>query len=231
MLKQVKGFYRIATTWSSNALEGNTLNISETKVLLEDGLTVSGKPLKDILETSGHANAFDYMFSLLKSNDITEENILTIHRLLYCGIDLEAAGVYRTEPVMVSGSNYPVSAPGEIESNMKQFIIWLKNERKKYHPIIFAAELHRRFVFIHPFLDGNGRTARLLMNTALIQTGYLPCVISPYIRSDYISALELSHKEPSRFQAFIAETELETEKDFMRNLNLNLPNFKEVQEP
>ena len=69
------------------------------------------------------------------------------------------------------------------------------------------------------------------MNTALIQTGYLPCVISPYIRSDYISALELSHKEPSRFQAFIAETELETEKDFMRNLNLNLPNFKEVQEP
>ena len=87
--------------------------ISETKVLLEDGLTVSGKPLKDILETSGHANAFDYMFSLLKSNDITEENILTIHRLLYCGIDLEAAGVYRTEPVMVSGSNYPVSAPGE----------------------------------------------------------------------------------------------------------------------
>ena len=231
MLKQVKGFYRIATTWSSNALEGNTLNISETKVLLEDGLTVSGKPLKDILETSGHANAFDYMFSLLKSNDITEENILTIHRLLYCGIDLEAAGVYRTEPVMVSGSNYPVSAPGEIESNMKQFIIWLKNERKKYHPIIFAAELHRRFVFIHPFLDGNGRTARLLMNTALIQTGYLPCVISPYIRSHYISALELSHKEPSRFQAFIAETELETEKDFMRNLNLNLPNFKEVQEP
>ncbi|MEW3583764.1 Fic family protein, partial [[Clostridium] symbiosum] len=174
---------------------------------------------------------FDYMFSLLKSNDITEENILTIHRLLYCGIDLEAAGVYRTEPVMVSGSNYPVSAPGEIESNMKQFIIWLKNERKKYHPIIFAAELHRRFVFIHPFLDGNGRTARLLMNTALIQTGYLPCVISPYIRSDYISALELSHKEPSRFQAFIAETELETEKDFMRNLNLNLPNFKEAQEP
>lgn len=231
MLKQVKGFYRIATTWSSNALEGNTLNISETKVLLEDGLTVSGKPLKDILETSGHANAFDYMFSLLKSNDITEENILTIHRLLYCGIDLEAAGVYRTEPVMVSGSNYPVSAPGEIESNMKQFIIWLKNERKKYHPIIFAAELHRRFVFIHPFLDGNGRTARLLMNTALIQTGYLPCVISPYISSDYISALELSHKEPSRFQAFIAETELETEKDFMRNLNLNLPNFKEAQEP
>ena len=207
------------------------MNISETKVLLEDGLTVSGKPLKDILETSGHANAFDYMFSLLKSNDITEENILTIHRLLYCGIDLEAAGVYRTEPVMVSGSNYPVSAPGEIESNMKQFIIWLKNERKKYHPIIFAAELHRRFVFIHPFLDGNGRTARLLMNTALIQTGYLPCVISPYIRSDYISALELSHKEPSRFQAFIAETELETEKDFMRNLNLNLPNFKEAQEP
>ena len=81
MLKQVKGFYRIATTWSSNALEGNTLNISETKVLLEDGLTVSGKPLKDILETSGHANAFDYMFSLLKSKDITEENILTIHRL------------------------------------------------------------------------------------------------------------------------------------------------------
>lgn len=228
MLKQVTDFYRVATTWSSNAIEGNTLSISETKVLIEDGLTVSGKPLRDILEASGHAKAYDYMFSLLKNAQITEQDILRLHRLLYCGIDLDAAGVYRTEPVMLTGSSYPVSAPEKVENDMKNLMTWATRERKDYHPIVFAAELHRRFVFIHPFLDGNGRTARLIMNAALIQSGYLPCVISPYIRADYISALELSHKDPSRFQAFIAETELETEKDFMRNLDMKLPNFKEL---
>lgn len=211
MLKQVKDFFRISTTWSSNALEGNTLTMSETKVILEDGITIGGKTLRETLEAFGHGHAYDYMFSLINQNEIRETDVKELHRLFYCGIDEEKAGVYRKIPVLITGSSYPVCAPERIDEEMKQLCQWICNERRLYDEITFAAELHRRFIFIHPFEDGNGRTARLLMNTALIQKGYLPCVISPYIRNDYIQALEGAHKEP--------------EKDFIRAMGLEMLDF------
>lgn len=228
MLKQVQDFFRISTTWSSNALEGNTLTISETKVLLEDGITVGGKSLRETLEAYGHSHAYDYMFSLIDKSAILESDIKELHRLFYSGISENKAGVYRTVRVVITGSSYPVCAPKKIEQEMKSLCNWIEKERSNYDPIIFAAELHRRFIFIHPFADGNGRTARLLMNTALIQKGYLPCVISPYIRNDYIQALEGAHAEPEKFIRFIIEAELETEKDFIRALGLEMPDFKSL---
>ena len=96
VLKQLQNYYRIGLTYSSNALEGNTLTISETKVLLEDGLTANGKPLKDTFEALGHAKAYDFMFSLLRRHEITEQDVLTLHRLFYTGIDDAQAGRYRT---------------------------------------------------------------------------------------------------------------------------------------
>lgn len=224
LLEQVKNFYRVSTTWSSNALEGNTLTESETKVLIEDGITVGGKPLIDTLEASGHAKAYDYMFTLIRSHKITELDILNIHQLFYYMINKEQAGVYRRNQVFVSGSKYSVCSPGQIEVKMNSLCNWILNNRDDYHPIEFAAKLHQKFVYIHPFVDGNGRTARLLMNTALIQDGYLPCIISPYIRVDYINALELGHLNGEAFVQFIAEAELETEKDFMRMMGLTIPN-------
>lgn len=228
MLKQVRDFFRISTTWSSNALEGNTLTISETKVLLEDGITVGGKSLRETLETYGHSHAYDYMFSLIDKKVILESGIKELHRLFYSGISESKAGVYRKVRVVITGSSYPVCAPDKIEQEIKHLCEWIENERNNYNPITFAAELHRRFIFIHPFEDGNGRTARLLMNTALIQRGYLPCVISPYIRNDYIQALEGAHAEPGKFIRFIAEAELETEKDFIRALGLEMPDFRKI---
>lgn len=112
MLAQLRAYYRIGLTWSSNALEGNTLTESETKVLLEDGLTVGGKPLRDTFEALGHAQAYDFMFSLLGSHDITEADMQTMHRMFYSDIDAEAAGVYRSIPVFITGSAYPVWRPG-----------------------------------------------------------------------------------------------------------------------
>lgn len=228
MLKQVRDFFRISTTWSSNALEGNTLTISETKVLLEDGITVGGKSLREALEAYGHSHAYDYMFSLIDKKTIRESDIKELHRLFYSGISESKAGVYRTVRVVITGSSYPVCAPDKIGQEIKYLCDWIEKERSSYDPVTFAAELHRRFIFIHPFEDGNGRTARLLMNTALIQKGYLPCVISPYLRNDYIQALEGAHAEPEKFIRFIAEAELETEKDFIRALGLEMPDMKRI---
>lgn len=223
LLNEIKGYFRVGLTWSSNAIEGNTLTESETKVLLEDGLTVGGKPLKDTLEALGHAKAYDFMFSLLHSCQISEEDALTMHLMFYKDINPEAAGRYRTEPVIITGSKYAVCKVEQIQEEMKKLFQWAASERDKYHPVEFAAQLHKRFVFIHPFIDGNGRISRLLMNTALIQAGYMLAVIPPVLRQEYISLLERAHKADSSFVDFIAERVLETEKDIMRLLHIPFP--------
>jgi Fic family protein len=223
LLKQIKAYYRIGLTWSSNALEGNTLTETETKVLLEDGLTTGGKPLRDTLEALGHAQAYDFMFTLLRSRKITEADTLTMHRIFYRGIDEAYAGKYRDKQVFITGSKYPLCKPEHIVGEMEQLFAWVASERDKFHPVELAAQLHKRFVFIHPFIDGNGRLSRLLMNTALIQDGYMLAIIPPVLRQEYISMLELARKDDRPFMDFIAERVYETQKEIMRLLHIPLP--------
>ena len=220
MLKQIKAYYRIGLTYTSNALEGNSLTEVETKILLEDGLTVGGKPLRDTFEALVHAEAYDYMFTLLHSRVISENDALTMHLMFYKGIDAAYAGRYRDRKVFITGSNYSVSEVDEIVDKMAELFEWAKFERDALHPVAFAAQLHKRFVFIHPFIDGNGRLSRLLMNTALIQDGYMMAIIPPVLRRDYFSLLEKAHKDDRPFIDFIAERVLETEKDVMRLLHI-----------
>lgn len=198
-------------------------------MLLEDGLTVGGKPLRDTFEALGHAKAYDFMFSLPCKRQITEADILTMHKLFYGDIDSAAAGVYRNIPVLVSGSDYAVCGVDEIHSAMAELIEWVNARRDDYHPVEFAAQLHKRFVFIHPFKDGNGRLARLIMNTVLIQCGYLLVIIPPILRSEYIALLEKAHKNDRPFVEFIAERVLESEKEIMLLLNCK-PNLRLVLE-
>ncbi len=223
LLQQIKSFYRVGLTWTSNALEGNSLTESETKILIEDGLTVGGRPLKDMFEAVDHAKAYDYMFTLLKNRGITEENILYLHKLFYHNIDEKFAGKYRDIPVFISGSKYPVAKKENIQKEIAEVCQWIKYERNKYHPVKFAALLHKKFVFIHPFKDGNGRVARLLMNTALIQDGFLPALVPPVLRNEYIDLLEKAHDNDLDFIKFIAEREIESQKDFLRLLQIPLP--------
>ena len=230
MLKQIKDFYRVGLTWTSNALEGNSLTMSETKVLIEDGLTVGGRPLRDIFEAVDHARAYDYMFTLLENKEISERDILYLHKLFYQNIEEEFAGKYRDIPVFISGSNYPVTKVENIQKEIEYLCKWIGTERKNFHPVEFAALLHKKFVFIHPYKDGNGRVARLLMNTALIQDGYLPALIPPILRSEYISLLEKAHEDDRSFINFIAERELESQKDFLRLLQIPLPKLGQDSE-
>lgn len=144
MLSQLKDYYRIGLTWSSNALEGNTLSESETKVLLEDGLSIGGKPLRYTFEAIGHAKAYDFMFTLLKNRTITERDILTMHKMFYESIESEYAGKYRDLDVFISGSKYPETDSSRIQTEMDELFQWIEVEREKIHPVVFAAQLHKR---------------------------------------------------------------------------------------
>ncbi|MBP2645287.1 MAG: hypothetical protein H6Q75_727 [Firmicutes bacterium] len=218
MLSQLKAYYRIGLTYSSNALEGNSLTETETKVVLEDGLTVGGKPLRDHLEAMGHSEAYDFMFSLMHGNLFTEQDILTLHRMFYSKIDEGQAGRYRRQRVFISGSQYAVPDWPDVPLLMAKWLQELPAQKKKLHPVELAAKVHKDYVFIHPFVDGNGRVARLLTNLVLIQAGYLLVIIPPIIRADYISSLEKAHTDDADFQRFIAERVLETQKDYLRLL-------------
>ena len=223
-LRQLRKYYRIGLTWTSNALEGNSLTELETKILLEDGLTVGGKPLRDTFEALGHSLAYDYMFGLLGERRISAEDIKTLHYLFFKGIDEANAGVWR-EVGIVTGSDYTFPAPAELEATMVHFCRWAKNERDNMHPVIFAAVLHLKFVSIHPFVDGNGRVALLLMNAALIQDGYMPAIVPPVLRQEYMAAIRSYQQGNSGepFCNFIAERVLEAQKEVMRLLHIPPP--------
>ena len=215
-LQSLKEYYRVGTTFTSNALEGNSLTESETKVIIEDGLTIEGKPLRDVYEAVGHAKAYDYMYELSHNEPLTEEVICNLHKLFYQQMDSERAGQYRKVPVFISGSRYSVSPVAEIDKRMKQLVQWYNNNENKLHPVVLAAELHKRFVFIHPFIDGNGRMARLLMNLSLMRNDYNIAIIPAVTRAEYISALEQAHNDGNVFVSFIADRVIMTQLDILR---------------
>ncbi len=218
MLSQIRQYYKIGLTWSSNALEGNSLTESETKVLLEDGLTVGGKPIRDYYEATGHAKAYEYMYDLSKDRVLSESNIQTLHRLFYGQLDLRYAGIYRDQKAIITGSKYPLPSPAKIGNEMHKFIEWFAASEKSLHPVELAAFAHKKFVFIHPFVDGNGRVARLIMNISLMRNGYTIVIIPPVLRGDYIGFLEKAHEDDSDFINFIASRIIETQKELLRIL-------------
>lgn len=215
-LDSLKEYYRVGLTYSSNALEGNSLTESETKIVIEDGLTVDGKPLNHVYEALGHADAYDFIYTLLKHRNITLDDILKIHDLFYQRINSEQAGKIRTGQVFISGSRYKLPKPADLPEQLANFIDWVQKAEHLLHPVEFAALVHLKFVFIHPFVDGNGRVARLLMNLALLRAGYPIAIIPPILRREYITALETAHRSTKEFCIFIAQRVIETEKDLLR---------------
>lgn len=223
-LQSLREYYRVGLTYTSNALEGNSLTESETKVIIEDGLTVEGKPLRDVYEAVGHAKAYDFLYKIGRTAPLDEAIVCTIHRLFYQQIAPDRAGVYRKVPVFVSGSRYAVAPVAEIAMRMRQLVAWYNSHEGKIHPVILAAELHRRFVYIHPFIDGNGRVARLLMNLALMRNDYNIAIIPAVCRTEYIAALEHGHTAPEIFTEFIADRVIATQMDILRLFRETEPN-------
>ncbi len=223
-LKSLDNYFRIDFTYSSNAIEGNTLTISETKILLEDGITVGGKPLKDCYEAVGHGDAYTFMLEFARQDNmtITEETILNLHRLFYQKIEAEKAGHYRSIQTYISGTKYIPPSPEDVPRLMEHLINQIMSSKTTLHPIELAAMAHKRLVDIQPFIDGNGRTARLLMNFILVNMGYGVVSIPPILRNEYINALTSSrnNNDMEPFAKLIAECVIETERDYCRLLKL-----------
>ncbi|MBI4595853.1 MAG: Fic family protein [Candidatus Tectomicrobia bacterium] len=218
-LKQLKEYYRIGLTYTSNALEGNSLTETETRIVLEEGITIGGKPLKDHFEAIGHSEAYDHLYKLAGKAVITERDLLELHILFYYRIDRESAGVYRKVPVIIAGVDVQFPPPSKIKPLMQAFIKEIPVLKETHHAVEYAALLHLKLVAIHPFIDGNGRIARLLMNLALLQTGYVITLIPPVMRNEYLESLKAGNRgDNSRFLNLILNLVYESQKEYLRLL-------------
>jgi excisionase family DNA binding protein len=209
-LRTLKESINLEWTYNSNGIEGNTLTLRETQVVLE-GITVGGKSIKEHLEAINHEQAILYLDELVKDKEpITEWNIKSIHQLVLKEIDNENAGRYRTEPVMIKGATH-IPPDYVIVPELMEKLVTSYKEWDKYHPIIKAALLHGELVKIHPFVDGNGRTSRLVMNLSLMNSGYLPVIIKKEKRLEYYNALDKAHTtgDYTDFVKLVTELEIE----------------------
>ena len=185
--EQLYKWLKSELAYTSNNIEGNTLTRKETRLVIEEDITSSSKPFVHYQEAVNHAKAFDYIIDILKSKTaITENVVLDIHKKLLSGIDDYNAGFYRNCPVRISGSRVILPNPMKVPDLMKAFLGKYKSSTK----IEDIIKTHLDFVSIHPFSDGNGRCARLLMNLLLMQNGFCPIIIRPRDRKRYINSIE-----------------------------------------
>lgn len=200
LVTNLEDWFRVELTYTSNAIEGNTLTRQETALVVEKGLTVRGKSLNEHLEARNHANALNYVRELVDrpSSAITERDILDIHHLILHSIDDKNAGVYRSFPVRISGSLVVLPNHVKVSRLMTEMVTRIQESASRLHPVELATWAHYELVTIHPFADGNGRTARLLMNLILMQSGYPPAIISKRQREKYIKSLEHAQLGGSR---------------------------------
>lgn len=204
-LKQLEQWYDVELTYTSNALEGNTLTRSETAIVLEKGITVRGKPLKDHEEAVDHFEAIKFVRDLVKDpRPISERDVCDIHRLVVAKTQSDQAGQYSKFERRIAGSKVKLASPEEIPALMGDFGQWLNQAESTPDN---AIEAHLKLVTIHPFSDGNGRTARLLMNLELMRGGYPPIIIHPEHRPDYIDSLEKAQLtgDSTDFKNFLLE--------------------------
>lgn len=192
-LKSLREKLLVEWTYHSNAIEGNTLTLSETKVVLE-GITIAGKTLQEHLEVINHKEAIGYIEEIISNQaPLSEWQIKNIHSIVLKGILPANAGIYRQENVFISGAEHIPPDFVQVPAQMAELLEWYSGQAQSFHVVERAAILHSQFVKIHPFVDGNGRTARLLLNFELMKNGYVPIIIKKEQRVEYYDFLDFSH--------------------------------------
>jgi len=190
LVKKLWEQMEIEFTYNSNAIEGNTLSLRETQLVIQEGITVRGKSLREHLEARNHPDALDYVEKLAqKEATFKQDDILKVHELLMHGIDDQNAGKYRTGQVRVAGATFMPLPAEKIQMVISELLQTLSQNPDELRPIELAAFFHHKFVNIHPFIDGNGRTARLIMNVILMRSGYPFTVLLKVDRPKYLRAL------------------------------------------
>ena len=184
---------RVFLTYHSNAIEGNSLSLHETQMVIDYGITVHGHPLREFLEATNHAHAYEYVTALIdRKEPITRDTILTLHQLVMEQI-LETKGQFRKTPVYIRGSNMTPPPARDVERLMREWLNWIEGEGLRYETITRAAIAHHGFEAVHPFEDGNGRVGRLLLNLMLMREGYPPALLLHDWRARYIQALNTAN--------------------------------------
>jgi len=202
-VKRLRDAMEIEYTYNSNAIEGNTLSLRETQLVIREGLTIGGKSLIEHLEAKNHPKAIEYVEGLT-NRSLEESNILKVHEMIFSGI-LENAGNYRNAQVYIEGSDYMPPPAFEVPTLVKELLEWLTTNPEELRPIETAAVFHYKLVSLHPFDDGNGRVARLLMNLLLLKNGYPFTVIKNVDRRRYYDTLrKADHNDLKPFVNFIA---------------------------
>lgn len=220
-LKNLMDFYKVEYTYDSNRIEGNTLTLQETALVIEQGITISGKTVREHLEALNHAEAVEVLLEMVQQQqEITEYIIKQLHALVLRGIDKDNAGRYRAVNVRISGSKHLPPEPYMLAKLMEDLILFYHEAKGRLHPVVLAAEMHERLVTIHPFIDGNGRTSRLLMNLVLMQFGFPITNINSERenRLDYYNALEHSRDAAGKqqFYDFVAKAVLQSLENFLK---------------
>jgi Fic family protein len=219
LLAKLKERFQVEMTYNSNAIEGNTLTLKETYWVIQQGITVKGKPLKDHLEAKNHKEALDYLYELIEqgsSHTLSEHLIKSLHALVIQEIDLAIAGQYRKVDVFITGTDHVPPSALDVPLKMQQLVAWARKNYGKMFVVDFAALFHHKFVHIHPFQDGNGRVGRLLMNVFLMQYGFPLAIIQKNDRQKYYRVL--AEADEGRYKplvTFVAQATL-------RSLNIYL---------
>ena len=209
-LQKMREYFDINYTYDSNRIEGNTLTLQETHLVVNEGITIGGKSMREHLEAINHYEAIDFIREMVNGHEgIDKRSLLDIHRLVLKSIDNENAGKYRGVGVRISGSEHMPPDALLVDQLMDDFYNYYLKNKDTLHPVILAAEMHERLVSIHPFIDGNGRTARLLMNFILMNNGYTVTILKGDLNSRlaYYQALEQVqvHNDPTPFYLMIID--------------------------
>lgn len=223
-LKNLEEYFRIQYTYDSNRIEGNTLTLQETALVVDKGITISGKSVHEHLEAINHSEAVELLHDLVQNKaDLTEYVLKQLHGLILRGINKSNAGKYRSVNVMISGSRHRPPEPFMLDKLMEDYFLFYEANKVTMHPVLLAAEMHERLVTIHPFIDGNGRTSRLVMNLILMKYGYPITNISGdrANRLAYYSSLETAQvdNDKIRFYDFVSDAVNNALKEFLKIVN------------
>jgi len=202
IVRKLEEQFTVEWTYNSNAIEGNTLSLNETELVINKGLTIGRKSLKEHFEAINHKDGIQYLYDFVKKKkELDEDIILALHKIILKNIDDTEGGHYRTSNVMITGAIHIPPSAIKIQRLMNEFFEWYYENKKKLSVTELAAWVHYKMVYIHPFIDGNGRTARLIMNLILIQNGYPPAVILNVDRQKYYRTLKDADRE--KYNSFI----------------------------
>ena len=228
-LSKIKEQLEIEYIYNSTSIEGNTLTLNETRMVLQEGITIGRKSLREYLDVTNQKEALTWIeeFIKKKKKDIKETDILILHKITLKGISDYWAGRYKTSQNRILGSKLKTTPPYKVHNEMQNLVYLINKNPNKYNIVELAAIAHHELVRIHPFVDGNGRCARLLTNLILMRTGYPPIIIKNKDRKKYFDVLEKAHFGDLRpFVNFIAQL---TDSALMAYLSALVPTTKETE--